>query len=96
MWAGPRRLYGPAWDLSLETAQRVGSRLIQPPPHYHIIAKLEEVQLVPAVVTPSDARKVLEFIIVAIEARRKDMLKDLAFELEVGQPEMWALPEAIL
>ena len=96
LWGGPRRLYVPAWDLSIETAQRVGSRLIQQQPQYQIITKPEEVQLVPAVVTPSDARKVLDFIIVAIEARRKDWLKDLAFELDVGQPEMWALPQAIL
>jgi hypothetical protein len=52
-------------------------------------------QLINAVVTPADARKLLEFIVLAIEARRKDWLKNLVFELEVGEPKLLAFPQRL-
>lgn len=93
MWAVPRRLYAPAWDLSLATAQEVGSRLAQQQPEIQFINRPEEARLTAATVTPNDARKLLEFIVLAIEARRKDWLKDLDFSIDVGEPELWAMPK---
>ena len=91
--AGPRHLYVPAWELSLHTAQDIGSRLAQQQPEFRRIDRPAEAQLMSATVTPADALKLLEFVILAIEARRKDWLKDLAFDLDVGEPAMWALPQ---
>jgi hypothetical protein len=93
LWSVPRRLYVPAWDLSLHTAQDVGSRLIQEQPRFHKIPRPENAQLAVATVTPDDAIKLLEFIVLAIEARRRDWLEDLEFQLDVGEPEFWAMPE---
>jgi hypothetical protein len=84
----------PAWDLNVHTAQEVGSRLVVSQPEFTTVNQPKQLNLVPAIVKPADARKLLEFIILAIEARRKDWLKEFAFNLEVGKPQLWALPRS--
>jgi hypothetical protein len=94
LWGSPRRFYVPAWDLNVHTAQEVGSRLVVSQPEFTTVNQPKQLNLVPAIVKPADARKLLEFIILAIEARRKDWLKEFAFNLEVGKPQLWALPRS--
>jgi len=93
MWQSPRALYVPAWELSMNTAQSVGSRLIEQQPQLQPVERPEGAKFISATVTPGDARKLLEFIVLAIEARRKDWLKNLEFDIEVGEPQMLALPQ---
>jgi hypothetical protein len=95
LWESPRALYVPAWELSMHTAQNVGSRLIEQQPQLQQIERPEGAHFISATVTPGDARKLLEFIVLAIEARRKDWLKSLEFGLEVGEPQMMALPQSM-
>ena len=92
LWGSPRKLYIPAWDLDLHSAQDIGSRLIVNQPLFNFIEQPLEYKLTTATVKPDDAKRLLEFIVLAIEARRKDWLKDLNFEIEVGKPQLWALP----
>ena len=95
LWGVPRALYVPAWELSMEIAQNVGSQMIQGQPKLQQIERPQGSQFVSATVTPNDARKLLEFIVLAIEARRKDMLKKLEFDLEVGEPQMMVFPKVM-
>jgi hypothetical protein len=95
LWGAPRALYVPAWELSMAIAQNVGSQMIQQQPELQRVERPEESQFISATVTPDDARKLLEFIVLAIEARRKDMLKRLEFDLEVGEPQLMALPKVM-
>jgi hypothetical protein len=37
--------------------------------------------------------RLLEFVVLAIEARRDDWLKALDFRIEAGEPQLWALPQ---
>ena len=92
-WGVPRRFFVPAWDLDPHTAQDVGSRMVQQQPSFEKIDRPQEAHLQTALVTPKDAKKLIEFIVLAIEARRKDWLRDLQFELDMGAPNLWALPE---
>ena len=92
LWGQPRTLYVPAWELSLVTAQNIGSAMTQQQPAYRPIPQPAELPLTPVTVTADDALKLLEFIVLAIETRRKDWLKNLEFRLDVEQPELWALP----
>jgi hypothetical protein len=92
LWGEPRHLYVPAWELSLKTVQETGSEMIQHQPIYQTIAQPAEARLTPVTLTTEDALKVLEFIILAIEARRPDWLERLDFHLEVGEAVLWALP----
>jgi hypothetical protein len=80
----------------MHTAQNVGSYLIQQQPALQEIERPSELQFTSATVTPGDARKLLEFIVLAIEARRDDMLKNLQFNLEIGEPQMTALPKRMI
>jgi hypothetical protein len=91
-WAEPRDLYVPAWELSLETADKVGSGLIQRQPRFSHTSRPPEARLTPATLAPADALKMLEFIVLAVEARRSDWLKSIDFHLDVGDPSLWALP----
>jgi len=93
LWAEPRRLFAPAWNVNMRTIKELGSRLIQRQPEYRLIDKPDDARLTSATVTPGDALKLLEFIILAIEAQRKDWLRDLLFEIETGKPEFWAMPQ---
>lgn len=93
LWGSSRRLYVPAWELDLHNAQEVGSQLIQKQPDIQFVNHPENAQLISVTVTPTDARKLLEFVILAVEARRRDWLKDLEFDLEINDPELWGMPE---
>lgn len=93
LWGVERRFFVPAWELSIHAAQDIGSRMIQRPTSFTKIDRPEGASLQTAVVTPKDGKNLIEFIVLAIEARRKDWLRDLKFELDVGEPKMWALPE---
>ncbi|MFN2223781.1 MAG: hypothetical protein ACK2UH_14585 [Candidatus Promineifilaceae bacterium] len=92
-WASPLRMYVPAWEISMELAQEVGSKLIQRQPVTRFIERPDGAYMEPAVISPEDAFRLLEFVILAIEARRKDWLKALDFRIEAGDPELWAMPQ---
>jgi hypothetical protein len=87
--------YAPAWGATLAQAQSIGSQMTERQPELQFVDQPAAFQLVPAVVTPGDSRKLLEFVVLAIEARRKDWLKSLAFDLELNEPELWAIPQGV-
>jgi hypothetical protein len=92
LWGQPRRLFVPAWELSLSEAQRIGCHLIETQGEYRRVERPSQPQFLPAVLASADAQKLLEFIVTAIEARRADMLRDLKFSIQINQTELWALP----
>ena len=92
-WANPQRMYVPAWAISMQVAQEIGSKLIQRQPAARFIERPEGAYMEAAVVSPEDAMRLLEFIILAIEARRKDWLKALDFQIDAAEPELWAMPQ---
>lgn len=91
-WAEPRDLYVPAWELSPQAAKEMGGNLVHRQPSLERVPQPPDARLSPATVTPDDALKMLEFIVLAIEAQRPDWLENLDFRLEVGEPVLWALP----
>jgi hypothetical protein len=91
-WEQPRHLYVPAWELSLQVTQQMGSAMIQRQPLTQPLLKPAAGRLLPVTLTVDDARKMLEFIVLAIEARREDWLKRLEFRLELEPPALWAFP----
>lgn len=93
LWSSVGTFYVPAWELSMHTAKHVGSNMIQQQPQLQPIERPNGAAFTSATVTPGDARKLLEFIVLAIEAQRKDWLKNLEFALEVDEPQMMALPQ---
>ncbi len=92
LWSEPRHFFVPAWELPIRRAREMGSRLVSRQPTFLPFTPPEPPLFQPATLTPTDAQKLLELIILTIEAQRSDWLKDLQFRLELGAPEFWLLP----
>jgi predicted nucleic acid-binding Zn-ribbon protein len=92
-WAQPRVMGVPAWDLSMAAVKQAGVQRLKQPPVLNAIARPSGVRLTPAVVSAEDARKMLEFLVLTLEAGRDDWLKTLDFQIEAGLPELWAIAE---
>lgn len=94
MWAKPRLLYTPAWDLPVPQARQLGGSLVVRQPRLQPLAtRPRDVRLTTAVLTAADAQKFLTFIVLTIEAERKDWLKDLKFQIiPRKKAELWAIP----
>jgi hypothetical protein len=90
-WAQPRVMSVPAWDLSMTSVKQAGIQMLQQPPTLNAMPRPGGAKLTPAVVSAEDARKMLEFLVLTLEASRDDWLKTLDFTIEAGLPELWAI-----
>ncbi len=88
-WAAPRRFFIPAFTCDLETTVNLGTALLRNPPR---LAPGTPVPFLPVTVQPQDIFPLAEFIVVAIEAERKDSLREISFTLELRAAELWVLP----
>lgn len=89
-WQQPRWFFIPAYDLPLDQLVEVGVRLLRQP-----IALQEAASpaaFLPVTIHPDDLRPLVEYLILAVEAERKDQLKTLTFSLKTSPPELWIMP----
>ena len=87
-WAVPRRFFIPAFACDLETTLNLGTALLRNPPH---LAEGGPAPFLPVTISPRDIYPLAEFIVIAIEAERKDSIKQLDFSLELRAAELWVL-----
>jgi hypothetical protein len=92
LWGEPRRLFVPAWTVDMHNARDIGSTLAQRQPVFVPTERPSTARMRTATATAVDARKMLEFIIITIEAQRDDWLRDIAFRMELGNPTLYAIP----
>lgn len=93
LWNYPRRLYVPAWELPTEAASQLGGDLVQRQPTFERVSQPDTTHpFIEAVVTQEDALKLMEFVVLNVEAARQDWLKDLQFHIEATTPQLWAIP----
>jgi hypothetical protein len=88
-WNQPRRFFVPAYFLPLENLLEIGANLVRRPP------KLESgpvARFIPPVLSRFDVPAVAEFIVMAVEADRKDKLKEVRLSLQLAEPALWILP----
>jgi hypothetical protein len=88
-WSQPRRFFIPAYASPIETILAEGIRTLAQPP---ALNPGNAHNFEPVVLALEDVRTLVEFIIVAVEAGRKDKLKQLKYTLELTQSELWVLP----
>ncbi len=88
-WAQPRRFYVPANALPLETLLELGTALLLKP---SVMQPGSAAPFEPVVLPFEDVRATVEFIVMAVEAGRKDMLKNVQFSLQLSEPVLWILP----
>lgn len=88
-WGQPRRFFVPAFNSTLEGLLDLGSRLLIQPP---TLQPGPVVRFEPATLALEDVKPLAEFIVMAIEAGRKDKLREIQFSLEMHNPVLWILP----
>lgn len=88
MWAQPRQFIIPAYTCSLELLLQQGPDFLQKPP---FLQPGSAVPFLPVTLPPADIRPLAEFIVVAIEAERRDMLKKVEVSVQLSEPELWIL-----
>jgi hypothetical protein len=87
-WSQPHLFFVPAVTLPLEQLVEVGMRLLRQPP---ALTAGPAAPFLPVTVPPDDMRPLAEFVVFAIEAERKDALKELSIQLTMATPELWVL-----
>ncbi|MEW5867890.1 MAG: hypothetical protein AB1894_01335 [Chloroflexota bacterium] len=88
-WSQPRRFYVPAFTCSLENLLNLGTRLLLQPPG---LQEGPPAHFEPVTLPVDDVAPTAEFIVMAIEADRKDKLKKVEFSLKLGPVVLWILP----
>lgn len=87
-WRNPRFFFIPAFACSLEDVTQMGAQMLRET--FNITAG-PPVPFAPVTVLPDDMRALAEFIVLNVEAARSDALKEIQFEVRLGQPQLWAL-----
>jgi hypothetical protein len=88
-WSQPRRFIIPAFAAPLEALlSQAIQRLLQPP----ALQPGSPARFEPVTASVEDVQPAAEFIVMAIEAGRKDKAKKIDFTLQLSSPELWVLP----
>ena len=89
-WAQPRQFFIPAYDLPLDQMMLTCLSLLRQP------VTLQEAPsaapFYPVTVHPEDLQALAEYIVLDVEAERKDVLKELDFKVQLGKAELWIVP----
>lgn len=88
-WAAPRRFFVPAYTCPLETLLDLGSRLLLQPP---TLQAGPAVDFAPVTLPPGDVQSLVEFVVIAVEAGRSDMLKQVQVNARLTPPVLWIFP----
>ena len=88
-WEQPRQFIIPAFSYPLGKFARSGVQWLREPPGLEpgLIVDFE-----PVTVAAEDVNAWAEFLVIALEAERKDKVKKIEFSLELGEPQLWILP----
>ena len=88
-WQKPRTFFVPAFACSLNDLVSLGMQFLHQP-----IAMMQgqPAPFLPVKLSPGDVRPMAEFIIMGMEAERKDMVKSVQIQLNLAPPVLWVLP----
>jgi len=92
LWGSANRLFAPAWQEPIREARETGSKFTVKQPQLEVIEPTDDMLMQEATITPEDGLKLLDFIVLSLEADRKDWLEDLQFEIQTSGHELWAIP----
>ncbi len=88
-FAQPRRFYVPAFACPLETLLDLGQKLLLRPP---ALQAGSPAPFDPVILHLVDVQAAVDFIVMAIEAGRKDKLREVEFSTKLSAPALWVLP----
>lgn len=87
-WSAPRLFYVPAWECSLDEVLQMGSYLLRTPER---MQPGSPAPFLPVTTPPGDLQALAEFMIVSLEAERRDALKTILFKVSLEPPQLWIL-----
>lgn len=88
-WATARLFYVAAWETSLDEIIALGVSLLARPQG---LEPGSPVPFLPVVTSPADVRALAEFMVVSVEADRRDALKTIQYDLKLDPLQLWILP----
>ncbi len=88
-WGAPRLFYVAAWETSLDETINLGIDMLRSPQG---LTPGSPMPFLPVVTPPGDVRSLVEFMIVSIEANRRDALKSITYDLKLEPLQLWILP----
>jgi hypothetical protein len=88
-WSVSRLFYVPAWACSLEEILSIGGALLKNPFSMNLGSPC---RFAPVILLPSDLQALAEFMVINIEAERRDWLKSVLFDLKLEKPQLWIMP----
>lgn len=89
-WGEPKRFFVPAFNIPLDTLLKFGTNLLLHPPD---LIEDTKVPFESVIMAPEDLPSYVEFIVLAIEAGRKDQVKTIRISLKLEKPVLWVLPD---
>jgi len=88
-WQKPRTFFVPAYTCALDQLISLGMQLLKQPV---TMMQGQVSPFLPVTLSLEDVRPMAEFIIMGIEAERRDMLKSVGIQLNLAPPSLWVLP----
>ncbi len=88
-WGQRRRFMIPAFTCPQGTLLELGSQMLANPPD---LQEGPAAPFLPVTFNARDTKPLAEFIVMAVEAARRDMLKEVQFSLQLSEPVLWVLP----
>lgn len=88
-WGEARRFFVPAYTCPMNKLLNLGGYYLASPPQLEVG---KAVSFEPVTLSLKDVQTLAEFIVLAVEAKRKDKLKRVEINLKLDQPSLWILP----
>lgn len=88
-WVERRRFFVPAYTCPMNKLLNLGRYYLANPPQ---LEAGDAVSFEPVTLSLKDVQTLAEFIVLAVEAKRKDQLKRVEINLQLDQPSLWILP----
>jgi hypothetical protein len=88
-WSQPRLFFVPAYATPLENLIELGPQMLLKP---FALQDGPRADFEPATLALNDLQPMVEVIVVAVEASRKDKLKGIQVMLQLSEPALWILP----
>ena len=88
-WQTSKRFFVPAYTLTLDQMVELGMRYVLQPP---LLQPGPPAAFAPVTLSPEDVQPMAEFIVMGVEANRRDRLKEVQITIQTGAAELWILP----
>jgi hypothetical protein len=88
-WSQPRRFFLPAFKVDLNTMLEIGRQALLQPPS---LTEGPPAPHLPVTIPAHDIHGLARFVVISLEAERRDQLRQLGTSVELGEPELWVMP----